>query len=64
MSGTALVITKAPLTLTPNDANQHECIITSDIWVVTNLLRRYATEHVITKGCNEIRIFKRASLTT
>lgn len=63
MSGLALANIKGWLTLSSNDTNKHEVTITCYAVVANYLLKRYATDVVVSIVDKSIRNFKQGSLT-
>lgn len=61
MTGPALATIKVRLTLSSKDVNMHKVTIASHAEVVNHLFTRYATDEVVAKADEEIRIFKQGS---
>lgn len=64
MNGLVLASIKTRLTLSSNDENKHERTIETYAEVLKHLLRRFATDGLITKAAEEIGNFEQGSLTT
>lgn len=58
MNGTVLAAIKARLTLSSSNTSQPEGTTTSYDRIVIQLLKRYATDAIITKGDDNIPNFK------